>query len=106
MSTRRIKVAKKSELAVGKGKAVMIQGQEIAVFHTEEGFFACENACLHQGAPLDQGDLQGCMVICPWHAWKFNLKDGSFVSDPAFALKTYPVISEGEDLWIEFPSKN
>ncbi|MEZ4703784.1 MAG: Rieske 2Fe-2S domain-containing protein [Bdellovibrionota bacterium] len=99
-SPHKIRIASTSDVEVGKGKAIMIKGKEIALFRTDQGYFACENSCLHQGAPLDQGDLDGCFVSCPWHAWKFDLRSGEFVSDPAFSIKTYALEIQDQDIYL------
>lgn len=29
--------------------------------------------CLHQGAPLEKGHIEGDDLICPWHGCRFSL---------------------------------
>ncbi len=39
--------------------------------------------CTHVGAPLNEGELSGTCVTCPWHGSVFDLADGSVVHGPA-----------------------
>ncbi len=41
--------------------------------------------CSHRGGPLDEGQIDGGCVTCPWHASRFRLDDGSIVHGPATA---------------------
>jgi nitrite reductase/ring-hydroxylating ferredoxin subunit len=39
--------------------------------------------CTHLGAPLNEGELDGTCVTCPWHGSVFDLQDGSVLHGPA-----------------------
>ena len=53
--------------------------------------------CTHAEGPLNEGDIEGSQVTCPWHASVFDVRDGSVVVGPAAdPLKTYTVVVEGE----------
>lgn len=87
-----IAAAKVHQIAPGASLAVQVGKYEVAVFHIEDGFFALENCCPHQGGPLADGYLEGPMVTCPWHAWCFDVRSGKmslgeFAVVPRFAVK-------------------
>ncbi|MCB1198440.1 MAG: nitrite reductase small subunit NirD [Deltaproteobacteria bacterium] len=94
------KIANVDELIQGKGKAFTIKGKNIAVFWLEEAYYGIENACYHQGAPIDDGDVKDCIVTCPAHSWKFDLKTGECTRDDSIVMKTYPVKVEAGDVKI------
>ena len=55
--------------------------------------FAIENECTHQGGPLNEGELKGYGLKCPWHYAVFDVRNGK-VSDStvrASNLVYYPV---------------
>ena len=52
-------------------------GHQLAVIRAEEGVHVIDNRCPHEGYPLAQGELQGCVLTCAWHNWKFDVTDGS-----------------------------
>jgi nitrite reductase (NADH) small subunit len=47
-------------------------------------------ACPHKGGPLADGLVGGTTLICPLHAWKFDLATGQALFGDC-GLKTYPV---------------
>ena len=87
------------------GEAVRVDGPvPVAVFHTEDGFFAVDDTCTHQDASLADGWLEGCFVECPLHAARFDLRTGAPTCLPAKeAVRTYPVVVDGGDVHVDVP---
>ena len=46
---------------------------------TADGLHAIDHACPHEGYGLTQGELDGDLVTCAWHNWKFRVTDGACV---------------------------
>lgn len=62
------------------GHTAKIEKHQLAVLHTEEGqVHVVDNRCPHEGYPLAQGKLEGCVLTCAWHNWKFDVRDGQAV---------------------------
>lgn len=82
------------------------QGQVICLVRTEEGVFAFERHCPHAGAALETGIVNDQLqVVCPLHAYCFDLKDGKEkTGNPCADLKTYPVKVEDTGLSIGLPN--
>ncbi len=89
------------ELKRAGGRAVVrIDSRQIAVFRTEEGLFACNNRCPHQGFPLCEGTIDGDKVLtCNWHNWKFDLFTGTNVLGGDH-LRVYPIEERNGDVWV------
>jgi nitrite reductase/ring-hydroxylating ferredoxin subunit len=69
----------------------------VAVYNVDGAFYATQNDCTHAEGPLSEGELEGCIVTCPWHGSQFNVMDGSVQEGPADEpLRTYRVEIEGE----------
>ena len=66
-------------IAVGAMKMVRADGHRLCLVRTSEGVFAIDNACPHEGYGLTQGDLDGDLLTCAWHNWKFRVSDGTCV---------------------------
>ena len=66
-------------LAVGAMKMVRVDGHRLCLIRTSEGVFAIDHACPHEGYGLTQGDLDGDLLTCAWHNWKFRVSDGACV---------------------------
>lgn len=85
-----------------KGRHVLkVDGLQIALFKTEDGLFAINNRCPHEGYPLAEGTLNdGCTLACNWHGWAFNLKTGKAIQgrDP---VRTYDMRTDEKDIWID-----
>ena len=80
-----------------EGRAVLVDGREIALFNLGERFFATENKCPHRGGPLSDGILSGDTVVCPLHAQKICLHTGNVTkpADTQACVRTYPTRVEG-----------
>ena len=99
--TKRITIAKKSDIPENEGRAFPVEDRMIAVFFYNGEYFAMDDFCPHQGAPLAAGWVHEGSVACPWHAWRFALKDGCWLDNPKIKTDVFPIIVEGEDLILE-----
>ena len=80
---------------VPPGSAALVG--DVAVFNVGGSFCATQAKCPHRQGPLNEGKLQGSTVTCPWHGSQFNVCTGAVLRGPAKdALRTYPVIVDGE----------
>jgi 3-phenylpropionate/trans-cinnamate dioxygenase ferredoxin component len=86
-----VAVAKPEDLVPGEGLVVEVNGNEVALFNMNGTFYAIDNMCAHQGGPLGEGLLEGEIVVCPWHGWKYNVKSGVCSANPSVKVKTYSV---------------
>lgn len=100
-----VEVASLEDIPVGTKKAVEVGGRMIAVFCTEAGVFATDNACPHRGGPLAEGDLLGKEITCPWHFWTFDLETGCH-ADPRVQLVTHEVRVEGSTILVRLTERN
>ena len=72
-------VAHIDDLAVGSMKMVRVDDHRLCLIRTSEGVFALDHACPHEGYGLTQGALDGNLLTCAWHNWKFRVDDGECV---------------------------
>jgi nitrite reductase/ring-hydroxylating ferredoxin subunit len=96
-----VKVAGIREIKPGQRKVVSINGQEIALFNLEGEFYAISNRCPHADFPLTFAPVYGDTIICPNHAWMFNVKTGYCMTKSSCVIRTYKVVVEGKDVKIE-----
>lgn len=81
----------------GEGRNFEIGGQKIAVFRNRsDQVFAVQAACPHKGGPLADGLLGGLTLVCPLHAWKFELTTGAAIVGEC-GLKTFGVRVDEKD---------
>lgn len=98
-----VKVAQTTDLASGEGKVVNADGTDVALYNVNGKFHAINNTCLHRGGPLGEGLLEGEIVTCPWHGWKYNVTTGTNVMNPAVRVACYAVTVQGNDVLLELP---
>jgi nitrite reductase (NADH) small subunit len=90
-------VAKTEEISPGGAKVVEADGREIAIFNLDGSFHAIDNTCVHKGGPLGEGMIEGEIVVCPWHSWRYNIKTGACLANPSAKVKAYELkVENGE----------
>ncbi len=72
-------VAHLDDLPIGSMKMVRVDDHRLCLVRTSTGVFALEHACPHEGYGMTQGSLDGNLVTCAWHNWKFRVDDGECV---------------------------
>ncbi|MBI2210860.1 MAG: Rieske (2Fe-2S) protein [Deltaproteobacteria bacterium] len=95
-----VKVCKTSDIPAGSGKTVDLNGKPVAVFNVEGAFYAISDTCMHRGGPLGEGELEGKIVICPWHAWRYDVTTGVNEMNPSVTVQKFQIKVEGEDVLV------
>jgi nitrite reductase (NADH) small subunit/3-phenylpropionate/trans-cinnamate dioxygenase ferredoxin subunit len=94
-------IARTNELPSGTAKTVEVSGKLIAVFRQNGEYFAIDDVCPHMGASLAGGEVENGIVTCPWHAWRFRLRDGVWADNPRLKIGCYPVRVVGEEVQVQ-----
>ena len=94
-------VAQVSEVIEGQGFPVDVDGRPIALFLTDGQYFAIDDSCPHNGAPLCDGSVTGREIICSWHGWRFNLETGKRLDNPRGQVGTYPIRVVGDEIQVD-----
>jgi nitrite reductase (NADH) small subunit len=97
----RAKIVETGELKPGEGKVVEVEGKVLAVFNVDGTFYCLDNTCLHRGGPLGEGELEGTVVTCPWHGWRWDVTTGANTNNPAVKVACFPVTVEGASVFVE-----
>ena len=98
-----VKVATTDEVPAGEGRVVEAAGKTLALFNVDGTYYALDNTCAHRGGPLGEGDLEGTVVTCPWHAWRWDVTTGANVNNPAVKMTCFPVKVENGEVLVELP---
>jgi nitrite reductase/ring-hydroxylating ferredoxin subunit len=90
-------VAKVADVPPGTMIWAAVDRQRIVVAHVDGLFYALRDVCGHKNAPLSRGRLDGCLIECPLHFAKFDLRTGKLVDGPVSAdVPVYEVrVEEG-----------
>jgi nitrite reductase/ring-hydroxylating ferredoxin subunit len=98
---KRARVAGVGEIGAGQARVVEVEGRTLALFNVDGTLYAIDNTCPHRGGPLGEGDVEGRIVSCPWHAWRWDVTTGSNANNPAVKVACYPVRVEGNSVFVE-----
>ena len=98
-------IARVGEIPEGEGRAFPVNGRMVAVFLIDGEYRAISDTCPHMGASLASGYVEEAVVTCPWHAWRFCVKDGSWTDNPESSLNVdcFDVRLSGEDIQVRVP---
>ena len=82
-------VAKAGDIPEGQGRCFPVNGTMVGVFQHQGEYFAINDFCPHMGASLSEGPVaDDGSVMCPWHAWCFSIKDGTWLDNSGSGIKT------------------
>lgn len=95
------KVADTGDIPPGEGRSVEVDGKRVAIFNVDGRFYAIDDSCAHQGGPLGEGELDGTIVTCPWHAWMYDVTTGENTDDPDMCVARYALRVEDTAILIE-----
>ena len=99
-----IKVGELGSPAAGEVKVIFPRGERIALANLDDEYYALDDLCTHDFAPLDQGEVVGDQIECPRHGARFDVRTGKAMTLPAIhPIKTYPTRVVGNDIEIEVP---
>jgi nitrite reductase (NADH) small subunit len=99
----RVRLAAVADVPPGEGRVIEAQGKTLALFNVDGAFYAIDNTCIHRGGPLGEGDLEGRVVSCPWHAWRWDVTTGANVNNPAVKVACFTVAVERGEIFAELP---
>lgn len=97
----RMKVAAVGDVPAGQGRVVEVGGRTLALFNVDGTFYCLDNTCPHRGGPLGEGDVEGRIVMCPWHAWRWDVTTGFNVNNPAVKVACFAVSVDRGDVFVD-----
>ena len=98
-----VSVAATSEIPIGEGRVVDAAGKTLALFNVGGTYYAIDNGCPHRGGPLGEGDVDGALVACPWHGWRWDVTSGANANNPAVRVACFPVTVDGDRILVDLP---
>jgi len=96
-------VCKLSELSRETGKTVLVGSRLVALFLVDGQVCAIDDVCPHMGASLGAGEVEGGVVTCPWHGWRFRVTDGTWADNPRIKIPCFPARIAGDDVQVQVP---
>ncbi len=95
------KVAHTSEIPNGEGRSYEVGDRIVAIFNVDDHFYAIDDMCPHMGASLSAGELKDCVVTCPLHAWRFDVRDGTWRDNPRVATDHFALEVRNSEIYVD-----
>ena len=104
--TEFIKVTELDEIDEGELLGIEVDGEPICLARVNGDICAFTDNCTHISGPLNEGELDGDVLTCPWHGAQFNVRTGKVLRGPARQdIVTYPVKIEGKSILVRLPEE-
>jgi len=81
-------------------RVMTIGGEPVLLWRSGEDISCLQNACAHQGFPLDRGIVAGGTIICPRHGFAYELASGECLTVPGVQLRSHGVRVIGEHIHV------
>lgn len=70
--------------------------REVLLYRQDEQVSCVDNVCAHMGMPLDAGEVEGGVIECPHHGFRYRLDTGECLTIPEVQLVLHAVrVSDG-----------
>lgn len=94
------RLIERDDLTRNEAVSATLDGLEFVVIDRSDRVDVLEDRCTHRGAPLSEGSVTDDCIECPWHASRFDTRDGSVVAGPASVAQP-AYASRIVDGWVE-----
>jgi nitrite reductase/ring-hydroxylating ferredoxin subunit len=95
-----IYAADEGRIANGEFKVIFPAGLPVLLIKKEDQFFALSNKCAHMGCSLSSGSIDGFLLKCPCHDWRFDIRTGRMAESRELGIPSYPTKSENGKLYV------
>ena len=83
--------------AEGEVAEFTVKDRTFCVVHVNGAVTVLDGVCPHEGGPLGEGIIEDGRVVCPWHAYAFDLRTGTTDQDPELKAEVFDAkIEDGE----------
>ena len=93
---------KRANLPVGATQRVLYPPFHVLVVNLGGVPYAIDDTCNHAGDSLARGELSGCLVSCPAHGYRFDVRTGQLIEPAGLcdAQRTFEVAIEEDEFVI------
>ncbi len=94
-------MCKATELANGQVRSVRILAQTVIVVRLDGQIYGLEGNCKHMKASLASGEIDGSVIKCTMHGWRYDLLTGQCLNESWAKLKTYDTFEADGFVWVD-----
>lgn len=98
-----VDICKVSDIPIGESRMILVNEVAFGVFNVSGAIFAIDDGCPHAGASLSHGILEGDVVRCRIHHWRFCVRNGIYLDErkPSCNVRNYPIRLIGDQVQID-----
>src|SRR5947207_11609415 len=101
---RRTRVGRLESFPAGRPVLLEIDGHRYALVRVGDAVHVLDDACPHAGGPLSEGAVLDGALVCPYHAWMWDLGTGVCVAPSRAArVAIHATRIEAGEVWVELP---
>ncbi|MGV9802291.1 glutamate synthase-related protein [Mycobacterium sp. NPDC003449] len=95
-STTALRVAALSDLPDHAPFAARAAGRDLVLIRRGDDVSALDGRCAHRGALMSDGHVDGELLTCGLHGWRYDIETGVAPVNPSVALTRFPAwVSDG-----------
>lgn len=79
---RWVRAIEEADLPDGASTGVVVEGRQVLLHRSDGEVHALDNVCSHAGGLLSRGEIVDCVVTCPLHESRFDVRDGRILRGP------------------------
>lgn len=87
-------IARSDELAEGEVIEARLGEVLVALCRVDGVAHAVSGTCPHAGGPLGDGRLEGAHLVCPYHGWAFDVRNGACRVDAERPVEVFELREE------------
>ena len=97
-----VPVSTVADLPPGHMTWVVVERERVLLVNVDGTFYALQDACGHQRAPLSRGRVAGHVMECPLHFARFDIRTGQLLHGPvAENVAVYEVRVDGDLVYVQ-----
>ena len=104
--SRQVGMGVAGEIEPGQRKRVFVDGRCVVIFNVDGEIYAIDDSCPHNGASLGNGELEGCVLRCPAHGLRFDLRTGRTPGTGGLSLIRFAVETVDSKLVLNLDEQN
>jgi nitrite reductase/ring-hydroxylating ferredoxin subunit len=92
---------RESELKESEPSFVSLGGISIILIKKEGRLYTLRNKCSHMWCSFKGARLEGYILKCPCHDWRYDIRTGEFIDAREIRLESYQTKREGGEIFID-----
>jgi nitrite reductase/ring-hydroxylating ferredoxin subunit len=104
-------IARIEDVPAGATRFFPLEDRSLVIANRAGEFFAVDGICPHKEFELEGAQLWDCVIECPWHAYRYDVRTGKNcfpqsvyrgdLPEPVRPIATYRVELRGPEIWVD-----